>query len=107
MKSKGSQIHPAKCGRFCTIKRDPKVIDTRKYNHFNSTVFLRDLEAAPFNEIKRFTNSSSEIWKILYLDILNKHAPVTKIISAKKANETGSKHLRQALLNIRGRSTKD
>ena len=52
--------------RLTHIKRDPKVIETRKYNHFNSTVFLRDLEAAPFDEIKRFTDSSSEMWEILY-----------------------------------------
>ena len=59
----------------------------------------------------------------MYLDILNKHVPVSKIKGnnlpyitskvrrmtrqrdylCKKANETGSKYLRQALLNIRGR----
>ena len=114
--------------RLTHIKRDPKVIETRKYNHFDSTAFLTDLKAAPFNEISRFTNSPSEmwtIWKTLYLDILNKHAPVTKIkikgnnlpyITSKvrrmirqrdyvhkKANETGSKYLRQAFLNIRDR----
>ena len=68
--------------RLTHIKRDPKVIETRKYNHFDSTAFLTDLKAAPFNEISRFTNSPSEmwtIWKTLYLDILNKHATVTKI----------------------------
>ena len=114
--------------RLTHIKRDPKIIETRKYNHFDSTAFLTDLKAAPFNEISRFTNSPSEMWKIwktLYLDILNKHAPVTKIkikgnnlpyITSKvrrmirqrdylhkKANETGSKYLRQAFLNIRDR----
>ena len=113
--------------RLTHIKRDPKVIETRKYNHFDSTAFLIDLEAAPFNEINRFTNSPSEmwtIWKTLYLDILNKHAIVTKInikgnnlpyitskvrrmirkrdYIRKKANETGSKSLRQAFRNIRG-----
>ena len=65
--------------RLTHIKRDPKVIETRKYNHFNSTAFFRDF--APFNEISRFTFSPSEmstIWKTLYLDIFNKHAPVTK-----------------------------
>ena len=68
--------------RLTHIKRDPKVIETRKYNHFDSTAFLTDLKAFPFNEISRFTNSPSEVWtlwKTLYLDILNKHAPVTKI----------------------------
>ena len=110
------------------IKRDPKVIETQKYNHFASTAFLRDLKAALFNKISRFTNSPSEmwtIWKILYLNILNKHAPVPKIkikgnnlpyitskvrrmirqrdYLCKKANETGSKYLRQAFLNIRDR----
>ena len=114
--------------RLTHIKRDPKVIETRKYNHFDSTAFLTDLKAAPFNEYSRFTNSPGEmwtIWKTLYLDILNKHAPVTKIkikgnnlpyitsnvrrmirqrdYLRKKANETGSKYLRQAFLNIRDR----
>ena len=114
--------------RLTHVKQDPKAIETRKCNHFDSTAFLTDLKAAPFNEINRFTNSASEmwrIWKTLYLDILNKHAPVTKIkikgnnlpyITSKvrrmirqrnylrtNANETGSKYLRQAFLNIRGR----
>ena len=68
--------------RLIDIKRDPKVIETRKHDYFDNTAFLRDLEAAPFNEINRFTNLPSEmwtIWKTLYLDILNKHAPLTKI----------------------------
>ena len=114
--------------RNTNIKRDPKVIETWKYNHFDSTAFLTDLKAAPFNEISRFANSPSEIWtiwKTLHLDIHNKHAPVTKIkikgnnvpyITSKvrhmarqrdylhkKANETGSKYLREAFLNIRDR----
>ena len=114
--------------RLTHIKRDPKVTETRKYNQFDSTAFLTDLKAAPFNEISRSTNSPSEmwtIWKTLYLNILNKHAPVTKIkingnnlpyitskvrrmirqrdYLRKKANETGSKYLRQAFLNIRDR----
>ena len=87
-----------------------------------------DLEAAPFNEINRFTDSPSEMWticKTLYLDIPDKHAQVTKTkikgkklpyinskvrrmirqrdYLGKKVNETGSKYLRQAFLNIRGR----
>ena len=57
--------------RLTHIKRDPKVIETRKCNHFDSTAFLTDFKAATFNEINRFTNSPSEmwtIWKTLYLD---------------------------------------
>ena len=49
--------------RLTHIKRDPKVIETRKYN-FDSTAFLTDLKAAPFNEISRFTNSPGEMWTI-------------------------------------------
>ena len=114
------------------IKRDPKVTETRKYNHFNSTAFLKDLEAASFNEINRLTNSPSEmwtIWKTLYLDNLNKHPPVTKIkvkgnnlpyitsevrrmirqrdYLRKKANETGSKYSRQVFLILEAEFTKN
>ena len=114
--------------RNTNIKRDPKVIETRKCSHFDSSAFLTDLKAAPLNEISRFANSPSKIWtiwKTLHLDILNKHAPVTKIkikgnnvptitskvrrmtrqrdYLRKKVNETGSKYLRQAFLNIRDR----
>ena len=111
--------------KLTPIKREPRVTETRKYNHFNSTTFLRDLEAAQFNEINRFTNSHSEmwtIWKTFDLDILNRHAPVTKIKInlpyitltvrrmtrqrdhlCKKTNETDSKYLWQAFPNIRGR----
>ena len=37
--------------RLTRIKRDPKVIETRKYNHFDSTAFLTDLKAAPLMKL--------------------------------------------------------
>ena len=46
--------------RLTHIKRDPKVIETQKYNHFDSTAFLTDLKAAPFNKISRFTDLPSK-----------------------------------------------
>ena len=88
------------------------------FRRFDLDAFKSDLQGVHFDEIKSLSSDPNEmwlIWKTLFLDVLNKHAPITNIkikgnnlpyITAevrqlarqrdyllKKANKTGSKYL--------------
>ena len=63
-------------------KRSPQTISTRKLNVFDEIAFISELKKIPFDQIKLLTNDSNEmwfLWKMIFLDVLNKHAPVTDI----------------------------
>ena len=99
----------------------PKIVENRKYSKFNSEQCRNGLQSMPFHEIKNITVDPNEmwaIWKKFFLDVLNKHAPLTKIkvkgnnlpytdsetrrllrqqdYLKKKVNQTRSKYLTQA-----------
>ena len=82
----------------------------------------------PFDQIKNVTNDANEmwlIWKAFFLDLLNKHAPITNIkvrnnklpnVTSElrklirqhdclraKANKTGSEYIRQAFNHLRSK----
>ena len=64
------------------LKLPPKTISVRNFKHFDRTEFLDDLRMAHFDEIINYTANANEIWllwKNLYTDILNKHAPIINI----------------------------
>ena len=64
------------------LRLPPKTISVRNFKHFDRNEFLDDLKLAHFDEIKNYSNDANEmwlLWKSLYIDILNKHAPVTNI----------------------------
>ena len=64
------------------LRLPPKTISVRNFKHFDRNEFLDDLKLAHFDEIKNDSNDANEmwlLWKSLYIDILNKHAPVTNI----------------------------
>ena len=92
------------------------------------TEFLDDLRMAHFDEIKNYTDNANEmwlLWKNLYTDVLNKHAPIINIrlkgstlpymtkdpknmirqhdYLKAKAVKTGSNYLYQAFRQIRSR----
>ena len=104
--------------RMPKIRRDPKTVTVRKCRRFDLDAFKSDLQGVHFDEIKSLSSNPNGmwlIWKTLFSDVLNKHAPVTNIkvkgnslpyITAevrqlarqrdylrKKANKTGSKYL--------------
>ena len=110
------------------LRLSPKTISVRNFKHFDRNEFLDDLKMAHFDEIKNYSNDGNEmwlLWKSLYVDILNKHAPVTNIRSKgstlpymtkdlknmirqrdylkAKAVKTGSEYLFQAFRQIRRR----
>ena len=112
------------------LKRDPKIIKIRKYKNFDERSFTSELRRIHFDEIKNVTNDPNEmwlIWKTWYLEVLNRHAPVSDMkikgdnlpyitmevrqmirqrdYLRKKANKTGSPILRQAFQQIRNKVT--
>ena len=116
--------------RMPKMRREPKNITVCKFRRFDLDAFKSDLQGVHFDEIKALSSDPNEmwlIWKTLFLDVLNKHAPITNIkikgnnlpyITAevrqmarqrdylrKKANKTGSKYLRQAFQQIKYKIT--
>ena len=113
------------------LRAPPKVITVRKYKRFNMVDFQSDLKEIPMEYIKHVSKDVNEVWlrwKAFFLDISDKHAPVTKIkvkgnslpyvtselralIKTRdylraKANKTGSECLRQAFNHIRNKVNK-
>ena len=112
------------------MRRNPKTITVRKFRRFDLDAFKSDLQGINFDEIKSLSSDSNEmwlIWKTLFLDVLNRHAPVSNIkikghdlpyittevrllarqryYFRKKAGKTGSKYLRQAFQQIKHKIT--
>ena len=111
-------------------KGTPKLITARAFKKFNSELFLMDLRNIQFDQMKEIAKDPNElwqIWKTLFLEVLNKHAPVSNIrirgsnlpyITAgvrrlgrqrnflrKKANKMGPKYLWQAFQQFKHRVT--
>ena len=60
----------------------PKLITARTFRKFNSESFLMDLRNIQFDQMKGIEKDPNElwqIWKTLFLEVLNKHAPVSNI----------------------------
>ena len=117
---------------MCLPKRKgtPKLITARTFKKFNSESFLTDLRNIQFDQMKGIAKDPNKLWQIwqtLFLEVLNKNAPVSNIrirgsnlpyITAdvrllarqrdflrKKANTTGSNYLQQAFQQIKHRVT--
>ena len=107
--------------RLPKLKARPETLNVRNYKRFNLNAFRQDTRSVPFDEIKNIARDANEmwtLWKAFFVDILNKHAPITNIqvkgnkisyITSElksmirqrdylkaKANKTGSCILRQA-----------
>ena len=51
-------------------------------NEGNAQAIQDDIEKLPLNQIQNVTDNANDIWLIweaFFLDVLNKHAPITKI----------------------------
>ena len=62
-----------------TPKTDPKVIESRQFKNFDSDAFIEDIKETPFHlaSLLDDPNEMWEVWKSLFLEIANKHAPIT------------------------------
>ena len=65
------------CRKIANQKETPKLIETRQFKHFNALRFQSDLSEA-FSSFSTFNdpNKAWEIWKEIFLEIENKHAPL-------------------------------
>ena len=116
--------------RISKFKKEPKIMTVGKCKNYDETMFLADLSKIQFDEIKNITDDPNEmwtIWKTWFLNVLNRHAPISDITIKgnnlpyitvevrqmirqrdylrKKANKTGSDILRQAFQQIRNKVT--
>ena len=69
-----------------------KIVETRKYSKLGSEQFRNDLQSMPFDEIKNITADPNEMcamWTKFFLDVPNKHAPLTKF----KGNNLSYTHI--------------
>ena len=108
-------------------KLPPKALSVRNFRKCDLS-FRKELMEVPFDQIKDVTNDANEmwlIWKAFFLDLLNKHAPITnikvrnnkllyvtselkKLIRPRdylraKVNNTGSEYIRQAFNHLRSK----
>ena len=115
--------------RVPTPKLPPRTLSVRNFKKFDLKSFRKELMEVPFDDqIKHVTNDANEmwlIWKAFFLDLLNKHAPITnikfrnnklpyatselrKLIRQRdylraKANKTGLEYIRQAFNHLRSK----
>ena len=116
--------------RIPKLPGNSRIVTVRKYKKFDLATFRRDLHGIQFDEIRSISSDPSEmwtVWKNLFLEVLNKHAPLDNIkikgsnlpyitseirqlarqrdFLRKKANKTGSRYLRQAFQQIKHKVT--
>ena len=114
--------------RLPKLKAPPKHLNVRNYKKFDLKAFKKDMINVPFDEIKYISSDANEmwnLWKRFFLDILNKHAPITNIqgkgskipyVTSElkamirqrdylraKADKTGSSVLREAYGQVRAK----
>ena len=65
------------CRKVGIMKENPKLVETRQFKHFNTQQFQNDLCCA-FSAfpISNDVNNAWETWKEIFLDMVNKHAPL-------------------------------
>ena len=69
-------VFMTKSMRLPKLKASPRLLNVRNYKKFNLKAVRKDMN----NEIKKRSRDANEmwtLWKSFFLDILNKHAPIT------------------------------
>ena len=64
------------------IKAPAKVLNVRNFKRFDNDSFRNNIQKIPMDQIRSFSgdvNTMWHWWKTFFLDVLNKHAPITKI----------------------------
>ena len=82
-----------------TPKTDPKVIESRQFKNFDSDAFIDDIKETPFHltSLLDDPNEMWYVWKSLFLEIANKHAPIRKRKANSKSSPWISSELRQKM----------
>ena len=63
-----------------TTKGEPKLIESRQFKFFDSSAFIEDIKDTPFHFATLLDNPNEmwDVWKSLFLEVVNKHAPIRK-----------------------------
>ena len=63
-----------------TLKADPKIIESRQFKNFDCDAFIEDIKETPFHfaSFMHDPNEMWDVWKSLFLEVINKHAPMRK-----------------------------
>jgi len=58
----------------------PRIVESRRFNNFNEEDFLEDMRKNPWDmmDIVDDPNEKLYIWQIMFLEVLDKHAPLRK-----------------------------
>ncbi len=67
--------------KHCIPKSREKVKHIRNFKNFNTNDFLTDLSQMPWENIAQYDNSNVcwQVWKSLYLQVLDRHAPLRRM----------------------------
>ena len=82
-----------------TRKTDPKIIESRQFKNFDREAFIDDIKETSFHlaSLLDDPNEMWEAWKSLFLEIVNKHAPIRKRKVKSKSSPWISPELRQKM----------
>jgi hypothetical protein len=68
------------CRKVGIPRAEPKIVETRQFKYFNSSAFQYDLKMAFQRHYNLYNyaypNYAWEVWKTIFLDIANIHAPL-------------------------------
>ena len=67
--------------KYNTPKTDrPKIIESRQFKNFDREAFIDDIKETPFHLASLLDDPKEmwEVWKSLFLEIANRHAPIRK-----------------------------
>ena len=68
--------------RRSKLKFQTKRYTVKNFKKFNLSVFLKELESIPFNQIRLISNDANKMWfmwKNLFLSALDKHTPIASM----------------------------
>ena len=68
--------------KLSRVKKSPLVRKVRKFKKFDNDSFLKELSMVDFNEIKNVKSDPNQmwlLWKNLFLNTLDMHAPISEI----------------------------
>ena len=66
--------------KHSTLKADPKLMESRQFQNFDCESFSEDINETPFHfaSLMGDQNEMWDVWKSLFLEVVNKHAPMRK-----------------------------
>ena len=85
-----------------TLKADPKIIESRQFKNFDCDAFIEDIKETllHFPSLMDDSNEMWDVWKSLFLEVVNKHAPMRKRKVKSKSSPWITAELRQKIESV-------